>query len=444
MRNNKKYPGVSLIVFILGILTLLAFAGIVVDLGSVIMTQSELQKIVETSALVGASNLEPKKDSISGDIMISSSVADSACKDSFDKMKTNNSFINSANLTKVEIKPESKAVRLTANANATLYFMGVLGIKNVNVIAVAAAVSAPLYADQTDLLNASTVDTNITQPVGGNTNRNSDFNNIYGAPDGKALALGPSGYITLKFPLPIEDLYGPDLYIKLAGNPKGYFVYAGIDINADNPYISADAPGDGIKWVNISCTGTPYTGTSDSSKIGAYNTNVLYNGNEVTEAKFYGSGAFDIGATCRDANGTVIYDGSIVKSATYLKIIDDGVEDGFMYDNSTQPVLLTGDHSSINPGVNIDSVAVLHHTKLIKPEDYDIDFDNDGLIDVVEDMLGTDKNNSDTDGDGIPDGVEYVGWYGVHIPIINTGASQVYFTDPRIPDANHEGVIQAP
>ena len=39
--------------------------------------------------------------------------------------------------------------------------------------------------------------------------------------------------------------------------------------------------------------------------------------------------------------------------------------------------------------------------------DYELDSDNDGLSDYYEDILGTDKNNPDTDGDGIPDGYEF-------------------------------------
>lgn len=38
--------------------------------------------------------------------------------------------------------------------------------------------------------------------------------------------------------------------------------------------------------------------------------------------------------------------------------------------------------------------------------DYELDIDNDGLPDYYEDILGTDKNISDTDNDGIPDGYE--------------------------------------
>ena len=38
------------------------------------------------------------------------------------------------------------------------------------------------------------------------------------------------------------------------------------------------------------------------------------------------------------------------------------------------------------------------------------DSDRDGLPDNIEALLGTDPNNADTDGDGIPDGIEVKGW----------------------------------
>ncbi|MFP2929144.1 Ig-like domain-containing protein, partial [Pyxidicoccus sp. 3LG] len=55
----------------------------------------------------------------------------------------------------------------------------------------------------------------------------------------------------------------------------------------------------------------------------------------------------------------------------------------------------------------------------------DLDSDDDGLTDEEEGTLGTDPNNPDTDGDGIPDGIE-----------VNTGG-----TDPLDDDSDDDGLL---
>ena len=449
--KNKKARGVSLIIFAMGITAIFAFASFVVDIGIVLNSQNELQKAVESAALVGASNLEPKKDS-AGIIKIDSSQVQSIMLETFNKVKNTNGMISSASIPEISVNAKSKAVKISSYLSVNTYFISILGLKSIKVEAQAAAMSAPFYLSANfpkglvpgSILKETSGDTDIRKPVGDNQNINSDFGNIYGHPDNKALSLGPGGYITIRLPMPLVDGDGADLYISELGNLEGYYVFAGNDKDPSNPYVNEVMPGAGIQWVNISCTGFPVGGADSSGAVGAYYTTVNYNNSSSLEAKFYGSGYFDLGAICKDSSGNVKYNGNI-KSATYLKIIDDNKEDGFMADYPVRPVLLIGEHSSISPGADIDAIGILHHTSLISVKDYNKDTDGDGLIDVLENVIGTDISKQDTDSDGINDDIEYSGWFdnsGIKTSIIDSsGATKVYFTNPIEPESRSSGTI---
>ena len=60
-----------------------------------------------------------------------------------------------------------------------------------------------------------------------------------------------------------------------------------------------------------------------------------------------------------------------------------------------------------------------------------LDSDNDGLCDLTEDLLGTDRHNPDTDGDGLSDAIEDDNRNG----IVDPGE-----TDPRLADTDGDGV----
>jgi len=221
----------------------------------------------------------------------------------------------------------------------------------------------------------------------------------------------------------IYDGKGFDFIIYERGHAEGYFVYAGVDADPTNPYISAANPGGGIQWVNISCTGIPLY--VKSGFIDAYKTTVTVNGSSTTDYKFYGSGIFDLGMKCSDG-GTEFYDGTDstdaprIKNVKYLKIIDDNVEDGFLIQpkfgmEASQPaaipMLIPGEHSSFTPGADIDAIEILHHSRLISVKEFDSgDSDGDGLLDTVELMFGLDPGVVDTDGDTISDLLEREGY----------------------------------
>lgn len=443
IRQHKK--GVSLVIISLSLITFLTLASLVVDTGMAMNAQSELQKATDTAALAAASSLEP---STSGGITrIDSSKASSVATEIFNLSKTG--LLKDAKIESNDIKADSKAVHLKTSAIIPTYFLKFAYVGYLTVEAQSTAISAPFYLSKDlpteptigSLLAATTADTDLREPLGDNKNSSYDSSNnikdqnIYGPPDNKVLSLGPGGYLTVRFPEPLIDGDGADLFIKEAGNLEGYFVFAGNDIDPAKPYINESDQGSGIEWVNISCTGS--SPDSVSPYTGAYYTTVDHkNVGSTREAKFYGTGYFDLGATCLDG-GSSSY--GHLMSARYLKIIDDNAEDGFMANETSVPTLLMGEHSSVTPGADIDSVAIMHHARLISYLDFKTDTDNDGLIDVLELLLGTNNQNADTDGDGIADNLEYSGWYysgAIPASIIGVGGGNVFFTSPTKTSAN--------
>ncbi|MEI7475674.1 MAG: pilus assembly protein TadG-related protein [bacterium] len=450
----KKRKGASLIIFALGAITILSFACFVIDLGIVVNAQNEFQKVLDSAALIGASNLEPTTDN-TGVTQINTSNAKQATLDTYTSMVSSLGLKN-ANATPTideTTHAASKAIKIESDIEVTTFFAKLVGINKIKINAQAAAISAPIYLSSKlpqGLVNGSIIaesqgDTDIRNPVGDSSNVNSNINNILGAPDNKALSLGPGGYIMIKLPSALMDMPGAELYVRELGTLEGYYIFAGNDTDPNNPYTNEAMQGGGISWTNISCTGIP-ANADNTGKAGAYYKDISYYGTTRTEAKFYGSGYFDLGSKCSaDPNGSIPYDGTgatagagNIKSAKYLKIIDDNIEDGFLQESSANPVLLIGEHASITPGADIDSVAVLHHPRLISVDDFNTDSDNDGLIDIVEEIIGTNPNVADTDGDGVNDAMEYIGWYnnggGGKLDIINRGSTQVFMTCPTQSD----------
>jgi len=413
--DRKKRKGVSIILLLFSILAIFSLCGLVIDLGIILNSRFEFQKVVETTALTAVTDYGAYEDNANtirypAVADISTNVNNSAAKN-FDAFVASNSFL----LLSHDITPVitfgttiqsrySRAIMVEATAVVRTYFLNIIGINSIKIQASAAAMHIPVYLKSGNILQGVGAynDTELRDPAGGAAtnqtingivyttpaivNVNTNPNNIYGMPEGTVISLGPGGYITIKLPAALIDGKGFDLQIRTEGNANGYFLFAGNDTDPLDPYIDAANPGGGIDWVNISCTGTPI-GAPTTGNVGSYLQNI--GGAIGNQSKFYGSGYFDIGASC--SNG---YAGN-VSSAKYLKIIDDNIEDGFaLRDPENDPSMAVipsffpGQNSSFTPGVNIDAIAVEHHSKLISINDFTTDTDNDGLIDVFEDSLG--------------------------------------------------------
>lgn len=424
-KHLRKEKGLSLVVFALGLGALLGFAALAIDLGISNNIQNELQKATTTAALVGALEMEP--DEMGN---INQTDARDATITSFTDaianipMLQNATFVNPSDGSTalpapgdassplfIRTLPSSRAVRIQTRAEVNTFFMAVIGIKSLQVNAQAAAINCPSYpALNLPAPTGSVVASDIKDPVGG-INPNgfkatapNEASFIIGSPDDVPVALGPGGSVELRMPAPIIDGPGGDIYIKEIGDLEGYYLYISVD---------------GQPWVNISCTGTPTENAL--ANIGGTAAGAYADSNG--DYKFYGSGLFDLGTACGVAPNT-IYNADI-KNATKLMIVDDNVEDGILSSDLSRATLFPGEHSSTSPGADLDSVAVLHHSRVI---DYNApDADGDGLVDPYEYILGSDINNSDTDGDGISDGDEISGSGG-------------FITNPRVADTDGDGV----
>lgn len=386
MRRKNASAVVYLMFFFV---VLLAFCAFAVDSTIIFTARAKLQNATESAAMAGAS--------MYGVAFGSGEEKDSALSSyplkAFDVYKGDD--LENAKATS-EYNDSLQQIRVTSSCLCQPYFLAFLGISTIKINATAVAISEsmPVTANYSSInwITASAAylsdivsnpdakgdgsvstasnynDTAILLPVGNfeSGSVDSDTGNMHfdylAKGDSTPLSLGPGGFITIKLPAPIVDKPGKDLYISEMGHSQeGYFVFAGLDKDPKNPYVQHDRPGAGILWKNISCSGT--TGKYDyEANLGAYEVQTPSFGNQ---AKFYGSGYFDLGASC-----------SGVSMAKYIRIIDDNNESAFVkdtigtMDGKYYKAMMTGESSTITSGADIDYVEVLNHVRLIAPKYY--------------------------------------------------------------------------
>lgn len=409
MNLFKKRKGVSLLLLVFSVFMIVMLLEITVDMGLVLNVRSQLQKSAEIAVLSAVSEFEPYQDSdysikypTDGDITtLFNDIFEGAVL-----INMNNSFtVTNASL---NFSREMRKLHFHVERETDSHFLSLFGIDSLKYSADAAAVNVPRFIKESEIISSGggSNDTEIRHPSGGGEsdptiegitshmdsvpNVNSGFWGIAGPPDGHVLSLGPGGKVTIRLSKPLVTGKGFDLLIHTRGNANGYFIFAGNDVNPNNPYIDSNTPGAGINWVNISCTAVPVNvnlddGTAESH-VYSWSQIIHLAADNLIEPKVYGSNYFELNSHCTDLSGFIpTYDASNpalvrILSAKYLMIIDDNREDGFeMYDTHYKDVLPTrsrnnakmfpGQHSSLTPGVSIDSISILHNAVLVSNGD---------------------------------------------------------------------------
>lgn len=368
----KQKNASSTLYIIFFLVLFLAFSAFAVDAAIVFSNRIKLQNAAEITALTAASEFNS-----SSDLNIAKSNVLNTANNTFNILKKGG-FEHA----QINFQLTSSQILVTSHMVSEPFFLRFLGVSGINLKAKACAVSESLEVKAissgvrwisssavylSDILSKdlNVNDTAILMPLGkfipASYDKSSEhvIFNLIEAKNDQPLSLGPGGFITIKLPVPIVDKSGADLKIYEAGDSKeGYMVFAGIDNNPLNPYVQYDKPGDGISWINITCSGKSIDNIANP-------TGTAITDNLFSQDKIYGSASFDIGDSC--ITGVQ----KSVSMAKYIRIIDDNEETAFVnYNGNYYKTMTYGEASSATPGADIDSVLVLNHVKLVKPGDF--------------------------------------------------------------------------
>lgn len=382
MKRKKSSTVVYLIFFFAVFLAFCAFA---VDGTMVYYSRAKLQAATESAALAGARHLSranirnysaapaAARASFRNDVV-------STATENFELYLPDN--LDEATITTGNVSIDNKQVRIITSCLCRPFFLTFMGVSGVRVNAVSLAVTEGLPVrgnyDHVNWLSSTAayfsdiiansqnpVDTRLERPLGEYESPSimSPDNDVHfeylEKDDNRSLSLGPGGSLMVRLPTPLVKGLFFDLFINEAGDAlDGYFVFAGLDVDPSNPYVSNAQPGAGIMWRNISCSGI----NSDfvmNDVLGAYRTNTDNMGSQV---KFYGSGIFSLNATCLGNPGI-----SMVK---YIKIVDDNSETAFVTNSigggigTFYKAILYGEASTATAGADIDYIELLNHVRL--------------------------------------------------------------------------------
>ena len=351
--NSKKNASATLYIIFFFVM-FLAFSAFAVD-GTIVLTNRvKLQNATEAAALAAASEFN------------STASVSTKATDMFNTLKIDS--LSYAEVDSVQVDTDRKQVLLSTEYLSKPIFLAFLGVTGIKLEAKACATSEALPVkvqySGVNWVNSSnnqyfsdilTADSSIRKPLGDYV-KSSSYDSTgavdYSLIESSALSLGAGGYVTVKLPTPIIDKPGDDLAIQENGYAiEGYMVFAGLDVNPENPYVSSTSQGNGIYWMNISSSGV--STDSLSNPVSSVVTAGLG-----SQDKFYGSGSFDI-SKC----GL-----SMVK---YIRIVDDNEEKAYVKSNAALYNFL-GEASSSSGGADISNIRVLNYVRLIPTAQYGV------------------------------------------------------------------------
>ncbi len=178
-------------------------------------------------------------------------------------------------------------------------------------------------------------------------------------------------------------------------------------------------------------------------------------GNPITTSSSESILSTDVPAALVDINATDVEDGSELAltyslsgaDAALFTIQSDGTIRFINNPDYETPLDANGDNQyDITVTVSDSDGMTATQTVTIQVTNVDEDRDNDGLLDSVEALLGTDPLDADTDNDGLPDGIEDAN----HDGVIDSGETNPLDADSDddglsdgAEDANHNGVVDS-